>query len=74
MDSTKLNERAARFGTATAKAVVKLVPEASSEALEKRAARFGGAKAAENGAGNGQVSGLAREGLWATTYFFFSRN
>jgi hypothetical protein len=49
MDSTKLNERAARFGTATAKAVVKLVPEASSEALEKRAVRFGGVKAAENG-------------------------
>ncbi len=80
VDSSKLNERAARFGTATAeekkaaKAAVKVVPEVSSEALEKRAARFGGAKAAENGAGNGQVSGQAREGLWATTYLFFFRN
>jgi len=61
VESSKLNERAARFGIATvedkkaAKAAVKTVPDVSSEALEKRAARFGVAKATENSSNNGNV-------------------
>lgn len=46
-DPGKLSERAARFGIADEKAAknknasVKVAPEVSAEALEKRAARFG---------------------------------